>query len=91
MVIYIVYQKFYADFENGEDDALFIECGYKNKRKAVKKAAVLDIGEGENAKFIYRRYIRTGDYRAVPEHGLWSSLCTGYGERLQQSVVGSCS
>ena len=30
MVIYIVYQKFYADFENGEDDALFIECGYKN-------------------------------------------------------------
>ena len=23
MVIYIVYQKFYADFENGEDDALF--------------------------------------------------------------------
>ena len=38
MVIYIVYQKFYADFENGEDDALFIECGYKNKRKAVKKS-----------------------------------------------------
>lgn len=41
MVIYIVYQKFYADFENGEDDALFIECGYKNKRKAVKKAKEL--------------------------------------------------
>ena len=30
-----------ADFENGEDDALFIECGYKNKRKAVKKAKEL--------------------------------------------------
>ena len=28
-------------FENGEDDALFIECGYKNKRKAVKKAKEL--------------------------------------------------
>ena len=41
MVIYIVYQKFYSDFENGEDDALFIECGYKNKRKAVKKAKEL--------------------------------------------------
>lgn len=38
MVIYIVYQKFYADFENGEDDEVYIECGYKNKRKAVKKA-----------------------------------------------------
>lgn len=41
MVIYIVYQKFYADFENGEDDAVFIECGYKNKRRAVKKAQEL--------------------------------------------------
>ena len=37
MVIYIVYQKFYADFENGEDDALFIECGYKNRGKQLKK------------------------------------------------------
>ncbi len=41
MIIYIVYQKFYADFENGEDDAVYIECGYKNKRKAVKKAKEL--------------------------------------------------
>lgn len=38
MIIYLVYQKFYADFENGEDDAVFIENGYKNRRKAVKKA-----------------------------------------------------
>ena len=41
MVIYILYQKFYADFENGEDDAVFIECWYKNKRKAIKKAKEL--------------------------------------------------
>lgn len=41
MVIYLVYQKFYADFENGEDDEVFIECGYKNKRRAVKKAKEL--------------------------------------------------
>lgn len=38
MIIYLVYQKFYADFENGEDDVVCIENGYKNKRKAVKKA-----------------------------------------------------
>ena len=41
MIIYIVYQKFYADFENGLDDEVYIECGYKNKRKAVKKAKEL--------------------------------------------------
>lgn len=41
MVIYIVYEKFYSDFENGEDDAVFIECSYKNRRKAVKKAREL--------------------------------------------------
>ena len=41
MVIYIVYQKFYADFEKGTDDLVFIESGYKNKRKAVKKAKEL--------------------------------------------------
>lgn len=41
MVIYIIYQKYYADFENGEDDAVFIECGYKNRRKAVRKAKEL--------------------------------------------------
>ena len=41
MVIYIVYQKFYADFEKGTDDLVFIESGYKNKRKAVKKFSIL--------------------------------------------------
>ena len=41
MVIYVVYEKFYSDFENGEDDAVFIECSYKNRRKAVKKAREL--------------------------------------------------
>ena len=41
MIIYIVYEKFYADFENGEDDAVFIECGYKNKGKATRKAKEL--------------------------------------------------
>jgi len=41
MVIYVVYEKFYSDFENGEDDAVFIECSYKNKRKAIKKAREL--------------------------------------------------
>lgn len=41
MVIYIVYEKFYADYENGEDDAVFIECSYKNKKKAIRKAKAL--------------------------------------------------
>ena len=41
MVIYIVYEKFYSDFENGEDDAIFIECSFKNKKKAIKKANAL--------------------------------------------------
>jgi hypothetical protein len=41
MVIYLVYQQFYADYENGEDDAVFIERAYKNKRKAVRKAKEL--------------------------------------------------
>lgn len=41
MVIYVVYEKFYSDFENGEDDAVFIEGGFKNKKKAIKKAKAL--------------------------------------------------
>ena len=52
MVIYIVYQKFYADFENGEDDALFIECGYKNKRKAVKKAKEL-MNQAKSSHYLF--------------------------------------
>lgn len=41
MKIYLVYEQFYADWENGEDDEVFIENAYKNKRKAVKKAKEL--------------------------------------------------
>ena len=41
MVIYVVYEKFYSDFENGEDDKVFIESGFKNKKKAIKKAKAL--------------------------------------------------
>lgn len=38
MIIYIVYQKFYADFENGEDDIVYIDCAYKSRRRAIKEA-----------------------------------------------------
>lgn len=41
MIIYVVYEKFYSDFENGEDDKVYIECGCKNKKKAIKKAKAL--------------------------------------------------
>lgn len=41
MIIYVVYEKFYSDFENGEDDKVFIKCSYKNKKKAIKKAKAL--------------------------------------------------
>ena len=41
MVIYVVYEKYYSDFDNGEDDAVFIECSYKNKKKAIRKARAL--------------------------------------------------
>ena len=41
MKIYLIYEKFYADYENGEDDAVFIECAYTNKRKAIKKTKEL--------------------------------------------------
>lgn len=41
MKIYLVYEQFHADWSNGEDDEVFIENAYKNKRKAVKKAKEL--------------------------------------------------
>ena len=41
MVIYVVYEKFYSDFENGEDDDIYIQCSFKNKRKAIKMAKAL--------------------------------------------------
>ena len=37
MVIYIVYQKFYADFENGEDDALLQNVDIRIREKQLKK------------------------------------------------------
>lgn len=41
MIIYLVYEKSYADFENGEDDEVYINSAYKSKRKAIRKAKVL--------------------------------------------------
>lgn len=41
MIIYVVYEKFYSDFENGEDEKVYIECGCKSKKKAIKKAKEL--------------------------------------------------
>lgn len=41
MKIYIVYEKFYTDWDNGEDAEFLIESAYKNKRRAVKKANTL--------------------------------------------------
>ncbi|MCI9038453.1 MAG: hypothetical protein HFJ29_01000 [Clostridia bacterium] len=41
MKIYVVYEKFCADWKNGEDAKVFIESAYRNKRKAVKKANTL--------------------------------------------------
>lgn len=41
MVVYVVYEMNYADFETGLDDSISF-CGvYKNKRKAIKKAKEL--------------------------------------------------
>ena len=41
MVVYVVYEMNYADFETGLDDNISF-CGvYKNKRKAIKKAKEL--------------------------------------------------
>ena len=41
MKIYLVYEQFHADWSHCEDDEVFIENAYKNKRKAVKKAKEL--------------------------------------------------
>lgn len=41
MIIYLVYEKDYADFENGEDDNVWINSAYKSRRKAIKKAKLL--------------------------------------------------
>ena len=38
MIIYLVYEKWYADFENGEEDEIHIDAAYKNRRKAIRKA-----------------------------------------------------
>ncbi len=52
MIIYLIYQMYYADFENGEDDAVYVDCGYKNKRKAVKKAKQLLDNEKSHGYYI---------------------------------------
>lgn len=41
MKIYVVYEKFCVDWNNGEDAKFFIESAYKNKRRAIKKANTL--------------------------------------------------
>ena len=41
MIIYLVYEKDYADFENGEDDVVYINSAYKSKKKAIRKAKSL--------------------------------------------------
>lgn len=57
MIIYLVYEKFYADFSNGEDDAVFIECAYKSKRKAIKRAKSL-INESKQYNFFVDECIK---------------------------------
>ena len=41
MIIYLVYEIDYADFENGKDDMVYINFAYKSKKKAIKKAKSL--------------------------------------------------
>lgn len=48
MKIYVIYQRYYADFEKGEDDAVYICAAYKNKRKATKKGIALVREEKRN-------------------------------------------
>lgn len=52
MKIYLVYEQFYADWSNGEDDEVFIENAYKSKRKAMKKAKELLSKAKEDSYFI---------------------------------------
>ena len=41
MIIYLVYERDYADFERGFDDEVWINSAYKSKRKAIRKAKAL--------------------------------------------------
>ena len=41
MIIYLVYEMNYADFETGLDDNVSFCAAYKNKRRAMKKAKQL--------------------------------------------------
>lgn len=41
MIIYLVYEMNYADFETGADDNISFCGAYKNKKKAMKKAKEL--------------------------------------------------
>ncbi len=49
MIIYLVYEKNYADFENGEDDMVYINSAYKIKKKSIRKAKAL-LKEAKNNK-----------------------------------------
>ena len=52
MKIYLVYEKNYADFENGEDDEIYINSAYKSKRKAIRKAKSLLKEAKENDLYV---------------------------------------
>lgn len=41
MKIYVIYKRFYADYESCEDGEVFMHGAYKNKRKATKKGIAL--------------------------------------------------
>lgn len=48
MVIYVVYTKYYSEVKNGDNDAVFLECAYKSRRKAIRKAKALMNNEKSN-------------------------------------------
>lgn len=77
MVIYLVYQQFYADYENGEDDAVFIEKAYKTRKKAVKKAKEL-VKEAKKESFI------DNDFKEVRNPFKNSNLVDFYKEKENQ-------
>lgn len=56
MKIYLVYEREYADFENGEDDEVYIDSAYKTKRRAIKKAKEL-LKKAKNKNLYVDEYI----------------------------------
>ena len=51
MKVYLVYEKYFADWSNGKKDNVLIECAFKKKRRAVKKAKELIRNEAKNFYF----------------------------------------